>query len=370
MLTLAVGDIYVPTRATSIPAEFHKLLSPNHGMIPGNSKIGQVLCLGNVSGSAETLAFLHGISRSFHIARGESDDVAILKQELKQLDGQDYSLATYGVVDTGGLRIGFTNGYLIVPRSDPMALLMLARELDVDILVWGGTHQVEAYTLDGKFFVNPGSASGAYVFDWPANYDDTEGEEKDLVRDDGDSELAIAKSATFESPETCNDEGMEGKVETSEAHANDKDREIIGDESAIENANEATDSPNSPDAEHEIPSTEESPDASSIGNSENDENEAASAEEKLLSLSLTENEKIVKTDLFGQEPDDSHEKISAIDGDDDELDNDIIEKAALLTTKTPSFCLLDTNGTTCTLFIYTHVQGQVKVDKVVYKKDV
>lgn len=33
--------------------------------------------------------------------------------------------------------------------------------MDVDVLLWGGTHQFEAYELEGKFFVNPGSATGA-----------------------------------------------------------------------------------------------------------------------------------------------------------------------------------------------------------------
>jgi vacuolar protein sorting-associated protein 29 len=33
--------------------------------------------------------------------------------------------------------------------------------MDVDVLLWGGTHKFEAYELEGKFFVNPGSATGA-----------------------------------------------------------------------------------------------------------------------------------------------------------------------------------------------------------------
>ena len=33
--------------------------------------------------------------------------------------------------------------------------------MDVDVLLWAGTHRFEAYELEGKFFVNPGSATGA-----------------------------------------------------------------------------------------------------------------------------------------------------------------------------------------------------------------
>lgn len=38
--------------------------------------------------------------------------------------------------------------------------------MDVDVLLWGGTHRFEAYELEGKFFVNPGSATGAVGMGW------------------------------------------------------------------------------------------------------------------------------------------------------------------------------------------------------------
>jgi len=46
--------------------------------------------------------------------------------------------------------------------------LIAARQMDVDILLWGGTHKFEAYELEGKFFVNPGSATGAFSTSWLA----------------------------------------------------------------------------------------------------------------------------------------------------------------------------------------------------------
>ena len=65
------------------------------------------------------------------------------------------------VVTHGSLRIGFTHGDSIVPPGDPDALLIAARQMDVDVLCWGGTCKFEAYEMEGKFFVNPGSATGA-----------------------------------------------------------------------------------------------------------------------------------------------------------------------------------------------------------------
>ena len=65
------------------------------------------------------------------------------------------------VVTHGGLRIGFTHGDSIIPPGDPDALLIAARQMDVDVLCWAGTCRFEAYEMEGKFFVNPGSATGA-----------------------------------------------------------------------------------------------------------------------------------------------------------------------------------------------------------------
>ncbi len=37
-----------------------------------------------------------------------------------------------------------------------------ARELDCDILVSGHTHQAKVSQFGGKYFINPGSATGVY----------------------------------------------------------------------------------------------------------------------------------------------------------------------------------------------------------------
>ena len=42
------------------------------------------------------------------------------------------------------------------------ALAAVQRQLDVDILVSGHTHQQQIKQYDGKYFINPGSATGAY----------------------------------------------------------------------------------------------------------------------------------------------------------------------------------------------------------------
>lgn len=66
------------------------------------------------------------------------------------------------VVTVGELRIGLCHGHQVVPYGDPEALALIQRQLDVDILISGHTHRFDAYELDNKFYLNPGSATGAF----------------------------------------------------------------------------------------------------------------------------------------------------------------------------------------------------------------
>ena len=38
----------------------------------------------------------------------------------------------------------------------------MQRQLDVDILLFGHTHKCEVYEHENKFYINPGSITGAY----------------------------------------------------------------------------------------------------------------------------------------------------------------------------------------------------------------
>lgn len=66
------------------------------------------------------------------------------------------------VVTVGQFRIGLCHGHQLVPWGDVEVLSLLQRQLDVDIMITGHTHKFEAFEHDGKFFVNPGSITGAY----------------------------------------------------------------------------------------------------------------------------------------------------------------------------------------------------------------
>jgi vacuolar protein sorting-associated protein 29 len=132
--------------------QFQKLLTPG--------KIGQILCLGNLT-DRETYEFLRQVAPDLQMVKGDYD-----------VDSPNLPLSK--IVTHGSLRIGFTHGHTIIPPGDADALLIAARQMDVDILLWGGTHRFEAFEMEGRFFINPGSATGAMSSGfWPEGEEPT-----------------------------------------------------------------------------------------------------------------------------------------------------------------------------------------------------
>lgn len=132
-------------------------------MTPG--KISQILCLGNLT-SPSVYTFLRNLAPDLQLVKGDFDiplTAATASDGPNAAAGAAFPIPTAlsKVVTHGNLRIGFTHGDSIIPPGDPDALLIAARQMDVDVLCWAGTCKFEAYEMEGKFFVNPGSATGA-----------------------------------------------------------------------------------------------------------------------------------------------------------------------------------------------------------------
>ncbi|XP_066919032.1 vacuolar protein sorting-associated protein 29-like [Clytia hemisphaerica] len=139
VLVLVLGDLHIPHRKSGLPVKFKKLL------VPG--KIQHILCTGNLC-TKESYDYLKTLASDVHVVRGDFEE-NITYPEQK-------------VVSVGPFRIGLCHGHQIVPWGDAESLAMVQRQLDVDILITGHTHRFEAYEHEGKFYVNPGSATGAY----------------------------------------------------------------------------------------------------------------------------------------------------------------------------------------------------------------
>lgn len=131
-------------------------------MSPG--KIGQILCLGNLT-SPSVYTFLRNLAPDLQLVKGDFDIPLTSTPTNHTTENAQPAFpiptALSKVVTHGTLRIGFTHADSIIPPGDPDALLIAARQMDVDVLCWAGTCKFEAYEMEGKFFVNPGSATGA-----------------------------------------------------------------------------------------------------------------------------------------------------------------------------------------------------------------
>ena len=138
-LVLVVGDFHIPDRAANIPEKFQKMLVPN--------KMQHVLCTGNLT-SIEQYEDLNMLASSVHFVRGDFDQMT--------------SLPETKVVQIGQFRIGLVHGHQVIPWGDHLALAAFQRELDVDILISGHTHRNEVTEYEGKWFINPGSITGAF----------------------------------------------------------------------------------------------------------------------------------------------------------------------------------------------------------------
>ena len=91
------------------------------------------------------------LAPNVHIVRGDFDNFDMQFPDSK-------------VVQIGQFKIGLIHGHQIVPWGDAHSLAMIQRQLDVDILITGHTHKNEVNEYEGRWFLNPGSISGAYRY--------------------------------------------------------------------------------------------------------------------------------------------------------------------------------------------------------------
>uniref|UniRef100_A0A7S2JKV8 Vacuolar protein sorting-associated protein 29 n=1 Tax=Haptolina brevifila TaxID=156173 RepID=A0A7S2JKV8_9EUKA len=192
VLVLVIGDMHVPHRKADLPKKFKALLQPG--------KIQHILCTGNVVDKL-TYDYLRSLATDVHVVRGIcpklTQDAHVQTVELLPLphtlaanarvcvpvrascryahpqvrgdfdDGTFLpvvadSLPETKVVKIGQFQLGLCHGHQVVPWGDQEALGALQRQLDCDILVTGHTHCFTAYEAEGKLFINPGSATGAF----------------------------------------------------------------------------------------------------------------------------------------------------------------------------------------------------------------
>ncbi len=136
-----IGDIHYPYRNREFPFEF----------LDWFDEEGVELVVG--TGDYSSVEAVNYIKKRFHFEGviGNTDDYLINLPQRK-------------VIEIAGWRIGITHSKEIYPRGDVYKLYRLAREMNVNILIYGHTHLAKFEFVGddegGIYLLNPGSAGG------------------------------------------------------------------------------------------------------------------------------------------------------------------------------------------------------------------
>jgi vacuolar protein sorting-associated protein 29 len=157
-LILIAGDFHIDHRLFDIPEDIKKILASK------TNRFSHVLSTGNIwtnptsKESHDWLKSLCTNPNNFHNVKGENSF------------GVDDKLEEIKTIKIGEFVISIINGYQLVPWADINSLSAIQKQTGCDILISGYTHQPKVMSNEGKYYLNPGSMTGAYS---PLVYDAT-----------------------------------------------------------------------------------------------------------------------------------------------------------------------------------------------------
>ena len=132
MLIGLISDTHIPDRAKEIPQK----------VFDAFSEVDLILHAGDLT-SLKVIEDLEKIA-----------PVIAIQGNMDRVNGINLPVAK--VIEAEGLKIGIAHGE-VYPRADTQQLVYLAKELDVDILVTGHSHQPKIEQSEGILLLNPGS---------------------------------------------------------------------------------------------------------------------------------------------------------------------------------------------------------------------
>ncbi|MBE6499203.1 MAG: metallophosphoesterase [Methanobrevibacter thaueri] len=132
MLIGLISDTHIPDRAKVLPEKVFETFSD----------VELILHAGDLT-SLSVIEELKKIA-----------PVMAVQGNMDRVNGID--LAKAKVLEVEGLKIGVIHGE-VYPRADTSQLLYLAKELNVDILISGHSHQPKIEQIEGVLLLNPGS---------------------------------------------------------------------------------------------------------------------------------------------------------------------------------------------------------------------
>lgn len=132
MLIGLISDTHIPDRARIIP----------QNVIDAFSDVDLILHAGDLT-SLDVVEELEKIA-----------PVMAVQGNMDRVNG--INLPKAKTLEVDGVKIGIVHGE-VYPRADTQQLVYLAKQLDVDILVSGHSHQPKIEQTDGVLLINPGS---------------------------------------------------------------------------------------------------------------------------------------------------------------------------------------------------------------------
>lgn len=137
---MVIGDLHIPQRASEVHPKAKETLQPN--------QFPHVLCTGNVGGR-QAYDWIKSLSANHYIVKGDFDE-----------EGSDYPEER--VIEIRGNKIGLIHGHQLAPWNDEEILANKARQMGVDIIISGHSHQMKLSKVDNITLLNPGSLTGAF----------------------------------------------------------------------------------------------------------------------------------------------------------------------------------------------------------------
>jgi len=158
-LILITGDLYIPSRVSEIPEEIRNILYQKKG------KFEYIFTTG-CSSDVESINWLKSLlkvsssGKNFIEAKASdsldhNSNQTIVKSNLSGLNEIES-------VKVGQFLISVTNGHQNIPWGDIESLSSIQKQTGCDILISGYTHKPSISNYEGKYFINPGSLTGAY----------------------------------------------------------------------------------------------------------------------------------------------------------------------------------------------------------------
>ncbi|RAP44628.1 metallophosphoesterase [uncultured Methanosphaera sp.] len=130
MLIGVISDTHIPTRSSKIPEKVFEVFK----------NVDMILHAGDIE-SLDVIKSLEEIAPVTAV-HGNCDP----NLELNERE----------VIEVENVRIGLAHG-VVYPKGDTQQLYYIAKELDVDILITGHTHQAMIEKIDDVLLLNPGS---------------------------------------------------------------------------------------------------------------------------------------------------------------------------------------------------------------------